>query len=216
MTPLRTIFYQLKVWCDTNRPDSHVLVSRRGLKCCHADWTEVRLLPCFALGNNPVCWKIMMWRGDETGHLWPVNTTGFICASFTRMPAGNLFKHIQHPRHSAGEPAPSPSSLSHTHTHRWSAAPLGKTRVISLVHSLFFCEILDIANEQHPEVLKPEWVYMLDQCIPFSSRWIHKSHQVHLKCQWFHWFPLVLFISLGEAAAMLVRIFRLFHTLECV
>lgn len=36
-----------------------------------------------------------------------------------------------------------------------------------LVQFLFFCEILDNTNEQHPEVFKPEWVYTLDQFIPF-------------------------------------------------
>lgn len=39
--------------------------------------------------------------------------------------------------------------------------------VSSLVYILFFCDILDNANEQHPEVFKPERVYMPDQFVPF-------------------------------------------------
>lgn len=37
----------------------------------------------------------------------------------------------------------------------------------SLVYILFFRDILDNANEQHPEVFKPERVYMPNQFIPF-------------------------------------------------
>lgn len=108
--PLRMNFSQLKVWCDTNRPDSYIF--SRGGKSAPVETLWCRLdeglcsLFIFTSGNSTVCSRTTKRRGDEAGHLSTVNVTGSICAFFTRMPAGNLFKHIQLPHHSDLKPAP--------------------------------------------------------------------------------------------------------------